>query len=187
MIDLTKIVYARTDTWAKYDEIEIEPNAILVDFITIIFRDGVFIEIKRLLESEEYPRCGGIGHIVLIAICSAIDSLSAYAFGGGGVGARYTGFISKYFPNDYTGKEQEIYKVFRCDSVHGWNLHKSVISGIPNDPNHLKSINNVLSISLYDFFNDLNKAFDQYCNQLRMDNSLKMNFLKRYKEVKGKK
>jgi hypothetical protein len=184
MIDLKNIIYAQTNTWPAYDEIEIEPNVFLADFISIIYRDGVFKEIGRLLESKEYPRCGGIGHIVLMSICSAIDSLSAYAYGGGRVGTRFTGFLSKYFPSRYSGSEQAIYDAFRCDSVHGWNLHKSAISPMPCDPNHLNSMNNIIRLSLYDFFNDLNKAFDDYTGQLRSDDNLRRNFLKRYKEIK---
>jgi len=184
MIDFNKIIYSQTNTWPNYDDIAKESNFVIAEFVKQIYIFGVFVEINRLLTSKEYPNCGGIGHVVLISICSAIDSLSAYAFGGGNVGGRFTGFISKYFPNKYSGKEQEIYKSFRCDGVHGWNLHKSSIGPDVNDPRHLSIINGVIFISLYDFFNDFSKAFMQYYEILKIDDHIKNNFLKRYKDIK---
>lgn len=185
MIDLKKIIFHQTDTWPILSEFTLEPNSVLADFLKIIFQEGIFVEINRLLTSKEYPNAGGIGHIILIGICSALDTLSAYFSGGGRgrVGVGFTNFIARYFPAQYVGKEQRIYDSFRCDSVHGWNLHKSTIRGVPNDPAHLLEENGIIFISLYDFFNDLNKAFVKYEHELRFDNSLRINFLKRYKEL----
>jgi hypothetical protein len=167
MIDLKTIIYHQTNTWPDYVELSKEPNNVIADFIKVIY-DGVFTEINRLMTSKEYPNCNGIGHVVLISICSAIDSISAYAYGGGKVGKRFTGFISKYFPNNYLGKEDAIYQSFRNDGVHGWNLHKSWISPLINDPNHLSEINGIISLSLYDFFNDLQKAFQKYYEDIKI-------------------
>lgn len=185
MINLNKIIYHQTNTWPSYKELSTEPNIVIADFIEKIYIQGVFKEINRLMTSKEYPNCSGIGHIVLISICSTIDSLSAYASGGGKVGNRFTGFITKYFPSKYYGKENLIYDAFRCDGVHGWNLHKSVISGIPNDPKHLEVKFDIAYISLYDFFNDLMKAFDKFYNELKTNDILKENLLKRYKEIRA--
>ena len=88
-----------------------------------------------------------------------------------------------YFPSERFSK---IYKAFRCDSVHGWNLHKSSISGCVNDPKHLSEEGGTIYISLYDLFNDLNKAFDNYYQELKEDNTIKNNLLKRYKDIQSK-
>jgi len=183
-MDINSVKYHITTTWPSYEEAEKATNFEIAEFLSKIFRDGVLAEISRTMNLKEYPNCGSIGHIVLIAICSAIDSISAYNSGGGGVGTRYTGFITKYFPSNYIGKEDILYKSFRCDSVHGWNLHRSVISGIPNDPCHLNIIEGMPYISLYDLFNDLSKALDNYLDQLKNDDNLKINFIRRYKEIK---
>ncbi|MHA2061782.1 MAG: hypothetical protein ACW963_05785, partial [Candidatus Sifarchaeia archaeon] len=148
MLDLASVVYHRTDTWPTADDLEKQTNDVIADFISKIYRKGVFCEINKLMTCDQYKNCAGIGHIVLIAITCAIDSLSAFASGGGRVGDRFTGFIAKYFPNKYSGKENSIYKAFRCDSVHGWNLHRSTISGKPNDQAHLSESNGVIYISL---------------------------------------
>lgn len=184
MIDLNNIEYHLTNTWPSFNDISKEHNVIIADFMKKIYSEGIFLEINRLLTNKEYPNCGGIGHVVLISICSAIDSLSTYANGGGDVGQRFTSFISKYFPSKYSGKENFIYKSFRCDGVHGWNLHKSIISGNINDPEHLLIANGIISISLYDFFNDLIKAFNSYYELLKIDDNIKNNFLIYYKKVK---
>lgn len=184
MVNLNSLVYHKTNTWPSHSDLVLESNMVLGDFLRKIFVEGVFIEINKLLTSKEYPNCTGIGHITLIAICSAIDSLSSYVSGGGRVGMRFITFISQYFPTRYAGKEQKIYESFRCDSIHGWNLHKSIISGIPNDKDHLLEENDIIYISLYDFFNDLTKAFESYHTSLKQDDSLKINLLKRYKELR---
>ncbi|MFH1656166.1 MAG: hypothetical protein ABH956_00120 [Candidatus Nealsonbacteria bacterium] len=184
MTDLDKIIYHQTDTWPSYKELSVESNIVIANFIKKIYIQGVFKEIKRLMTLKEYPNCNSVGHIVLICICSAIDSLSAYASGGGRVGERFTSFIVRYFPSKYYGKENLIYNTFRCDGVHGWNLHKSVISGISNDPKHLEVKFDIAYISLYDFFNDLTEGFDKFYNELKTDDILKNNVLKRYKKIR---
>jgi len=184
MINLNTIEYHRTDTWPSITELENESNDIVAEFIEKIFRHGVFKEIDRIMTCNNFPKCGGIGHIVLISICCAIDSLSAYASGGGKVGNRFTNFIAKYFPNKYSGKEEKIYKAFRCDSVHGWNLQNSTISGNAKDPKHLSEPSGIIYISLYDFFNDLIKAFNNYLSDLKKDDDICNNLLKRYKNIK---
>ena len=194
MIDLRKTIYHMTKTWPKYENLKNESNSTIADFISKIYKKGIFREINRLLTCDiydentqtHYTNCAGIGHIVLIAICCAIDSLSAFASGGGKVRNRFTSFIARYFPSNYSGKESKIYEAFRCDSVHGWNLHKSSISGYVNDPKHLSEEGGTIYISLYDLFNDLNKAFDNYYQELKEDNTIKNNLLKRYKDIKAK-
>jgi hypothetical protein len=184
MFDISKINYHQTDTWPKYNKLCEEEDEIIVEFIKEIYCNGVFAEIERLMNSNEFPKCSGIGHIVLIAICSVIDSLSAYANANDGVGVRYKGFIKNYFPEEYRGSEEGIYDVFRCDGVHGWNLHRSMISGERNDRNHLNNKEGILYLSLYDFFDDLQDAFNNYLNQLVKDKELINNLLNRYKEIR---
>jgi len=182
MLNLDEVIYHKTGSWPSYSSLSLEPSLVIADFIRKIYVEGVFVEIRKIM--TEHKDCGGVGHIVLISICSAIDSLSAYAYGGGGNKSRFTNFISAYFPTIYKGKEYDIYKSFRCDGVHGWNLHKSIISGIVNDPEHLSFNDGIIRISLYDFFNDFVKAFEKYYQELIIENNIKGNFLKRYKEVR---
>ena len=184
MIEFDHIQYHLTGTWPSYDELRKDSNSAISNFMKKIYIDGVLTEINRLLTSKEYPNCNGIGHIALIAICSAIDSVSAFANGGGKVGARFTSFIARFFPKKYYGKEKMIYDSFRCDSVHGWNLHKCLITGIPGDPLHLSEQDGIPRLSLYDLFNDLTKAMQSYCEQLKVDDDLKHKFLRRYKKLK---
>ena len=183
MKKIEDIITYQTNTWPAYQEMETTTNDYIAGFLEHIYKKGNMTEV--LIIMEKFHQCGGVGHVVLISICSLIDSISAYYTGGGKVGYRFTGYISKYFPTNYAGKEDDIYKAFRCDGVHGWNLHKSSISGVPNDGEHLTIYENkVIHLSLYDFFNDLIKSFDKYLAELRVDDNLKKNFLKRYKEIR---
>jgi hypothetical protein len=183
-MNIEAILPHRTDTWPTYSQMLGQTNKFMADFLRKIYHKGVFVEIKEIM--DKFPNCKSVGHVVLLAECAAIDSLSAYLSGGGQRNnkSRYTDFISRYFPSAYTGKGHLIYESFRCDNVHGWNLHKSMISGFINDPGHLDTSRNHIYISLYDFFSDIVKAFDNYCQELEKDDNLKKMFLKRYKEIK---
>lgn len=196
MIDLKNIIYHRTDTWPSYKDLEKETNIEIANFIKKIYREGVFIEIEKLISCEEFKVsgndydycCVGIGHIVLLAICSAIDSLGAYAEGTGirNVGPRFKNFISTYFLSSYDEElAEKIYDSFRCGIVHEWYLFKGSMIGMENDPNHLREENGILHISLNDFFKDLKAAFKDYYEKIKSDKSIKKKLLKRYKEIKG--
>jgi hypothetical protein len=195
MIDLNSLIYYQTSTWPTYDELAVEENETIAAFLKKIYEDGIFGEIGKLITCDQFKKqennhdlyCVGIGHIVLMAVCSAIDTLGAYAAGTrkNKVGCRFKYFISSYFPDKYLTLADKIYEAFRCGAVHEWNLFKGNMIGLRNDPNHLKENNAVLHISLLDFFNDLKIAFQKYCEVIRKDNHVKDNLLARYKKLKG--
>jgi hypothetical protein len=196
MINFDSIIYYQTFTWPTHDELTVEKNNTIADFLKKIYEDGIFGEIEKLITCGQFKKqinnrdfcCVGVGHIVLMAVCSAIDSLGAYAEGTGikNVGLRFKKFISTYFPAIYKNKEQNIYDSFRCGSVHEWNLFKGNMIGLRNDPDHLKEENGILHISLVDFFSDLKIAFQKYYEAIQKDNNIKDNLLARYRELKGR-
>lgn len=156
------------------------------EIIKKIYLDGVCSEIYRVMSNPHDGKkdCGGIGHIVLISICCAIDSISAYRLpdasfcddtrkflGCSGYprdfsSYRFQHFIKNYFDSQYNEVAAKIYKAFRCSSVHGWNLHSSSISGKKNDDMHLNVHGELIHLSLYDFFDDFQKAVTKYISDL---------------------
>lgn len=212
-MDIQNIIYHQTNTWPDKEEIKKASNEDVFHFIHKVFLKGMLGEIKRVMANSHdgKEKCGGVGHIVLISICCAIDSISSYFLPEilkkdknsdhekrkyffehspfvdekdwrlGDSKARYINFIKRFFDKKYEPKCENIYGCFRCASVHGWNLHRSSISGESEDKNHLTIFENgVIHISLYDFFNDFESAVTKYANQLKNDADLLANFIKRY-------
>jgi len=195
MINLDGIKYYQTFTWPTYENLARENRKVIGDFLKLIYEDGIFSEIEKLITCDEFKEsinnyvvcCKDIGHIVLMAICSAIDTLGAYSEGTGkrNVGNRFKKFISIYFPDIYDkNMADKIYEAFRCGSVHEWNLFKGNMIGLINDPNHLRKENGILHISLVDFFNDLKKAFQKYYEAIKRNDKVKDKLLARYRELK---
>jgi hypothetical protein len=195
MIDLNKIIPYQTSTWPTYEELAVEENKTIAAFLEKIYEDGIFDEIGKLIKCDQFKRqeknkvfyCVGIGHIVLMAVCSAVDILGAYATGTktNKVGHRFKNFISSYFPEKYKGVADEIYRAFRCGSVHAWFLFNGKIIGLRDDSKHLKEDNGLLHISLIDFFDDLKIGFQKYCEVIIKDNNAKDSLLKRYKVLRS--
>ena len=195
MVNFSKIQYHQTFTWPTYDDLVDEESIVIADFLGLIYKHGIFNEIERLITCEHFKKtinnhdfyCVGIGHIVLMAVCNAIDTLGAYSEGAGrrNVERRFKRFISTYFPAIYKNMGKKIYDSFRCRSVHEWNLFKGSMVGLRDDPDHLKEENDILHISLIDFFNDLKVAFQRYYEAIKSDFSVRDKLLKRYKELRG--
>lgn len=196
MIDLQHIIHYQTFTWPAYEALSIEDNTVIAKFLKKIYQEGVFEEIEKLMTCKEFKKtingcdyyCVGIGHTVLLAICSAIDSLGAFAEGIGRnrVKFRFISFIKSYFPDSYDENiANKIYEAFRCGSTHAWYLFSGNMIGLINYPNHLKEENGIMHISLNDFFNDLKIAFRNYYEDIQKDNDIKDKLLRRYQVLKG--
>ena len=120
------------------------------------------------------------GHVVVLAILCAIDSIASYAFNGG-VGTRYKNFISTYFPSDYQPFSNDIYLSYRNSSVHSWNLFQVAI--YPG--NETITINNgSLSFGLINFYNALIVAVDNFLSDLPNSPTLQIKSLRRYSELR---
>lgn len=196
MIKYKNFKFYLLNTWPSLEELEKKTKDEIVEFMKKMYQGGIFDEIEQLIRRDEFKNpkddsyCYRIGHIVLMAICSAIDTLGAFLKGSkktdSDVSERFRAFIQSYFPKEYSVERKKIYKHLRCDSIHGWTLNKAYITGIENDQDHLSRRNGILHISLLEFFDDLKEAFLNYCEKIMSDDKLKRNILRRYKELKEK-
>jgi len=139
-----KFVYHQTTTWPCIKKMKESSPRDLSEFIKNLFLFGILKEIERVMSNPHNgkTKCGGVGHIVLISICSAIDTISAYFDPEKSQRDRYIKFIHTFFKEKYKSQTtaELIYKCFRNDSVHGWNLHRSMITAKIGDKNHLEVI-----------------------------------------------
>jgi hypothetical protein len=157
-------------------------NAEFAETLGIIISETMLNEIGNVI-SDAHKVNGGLehrGHVVVLAILCAVDSIAAYAFNGG-VGERYTKFISTFFPSDYQPFADDIYKLYRNSSVHSWNLFQV---GIWPGNEKVTRDGGSLSFGLINAFDALKQAIDNFLATLPEDANLQTNSLSRYRELK---
>ncbi len=185
MLDFKGVVYYQTNTWPDHGLLLNDEAHLVPAFARYLYPDGVFCEIERLLGSREFPGGSYVGHMTLIAICCAIDSVAAFADGAergaAGVRSRFLSFVTTYFPKRYASNARDVFELLRCDGVHEWYLQRATISSVPNDPKHLTGS---LYVSLPDLFRDLRGGFESYAQALERDAGLRTKFLARYRSVR---
>jgi hypothetical protein len=148
-----------------------------------ILQETILDEINNVI-SDAIQVNGGLthrGHVVVLALLCAVDSIAAYAFRGG-VGLRYKNFISTYFPPEYKPFADNIYKLYRNSSVHSWNLFQV---GIWPGNEAITTNNGSMSFGLINFQSALTQAVNAFLTDLPNNTTLQANSLARYTELKS--
>ena len=162
------------------------PTSYVVEFsetLERIIKETMLDEIDNVI-SDAHKVNGDLqhrGHVVILALLCAVDSIAAYTFQGG-VGSRYRNFISNYFPAEYQPFANDIYKLYRNSSVHSWNLFQV---GISPGEESITINGGSLSFGLINFQKALIRAVDTFLNDLPKNTTLQRNSLKRYTKLKN--
>jgi len=181
----SKFLYHKTKTWRLSSEVnslnDEELKEFIHEFTDTVFIKGMLREIERVMNNPHDGKnnCGGVGHIVLISICSALDAIAHFYQSK----ACTEPFIKKFFPKKYQDHASDIRKILRNNAIHVWTLHHCIISGEKNDNNHLRKEKEILIISLYDFFDDFEIAVQNYRKELKKKKDLRDKFKNRYNDI----
>jgi hypothetical protein len=134
------------------------------------------------------------GHVLLIPLLCAIDTLSSYAHGlsiatracpkcgrGDRVGPRFERFVTDYFPSGYAPYAHELYGLYRNASVHSWHLFQVALF-----PGHeeIREEGGSLSFGLLNLAGALRRAVEEFMAELNEDEELQRNVLTRYRELR---
>ena len=147
-----------------------------------IIKETMLDEINNVISDANQVN-GGLthrGHVVILALMCAVDSIAAYPFSGG-VGKRYTNFIKTYFPDEYQPFASVIYKLYRNSSVHNWNLFEV---GIWPGSESVSTDGGSLSFGLLNFQDALTQAVESFLKDLPNKPDLQTNCIRRYTELK---
>lgn len=170
-------------TWPEVDENFLEN-------IEKILNDIVF-EIKNVVSDAEEQN-GGLsrrGHVVALALFCSVDTLSSYAFRerGGGVckecgkgekiGPRYQEYIKKFFPDDYKPHAEVLYKNYRTNFVHSWNLFSGSIT--PGDEK-IKVDGDKIQVGLLDFLQAVKFSVEKLIQEMQQNEEIYDNCVARY-------
>lgn len=134
------------------------------------------------------------GHVLLIALLCAIDSLSSYAYGGSlaihvcpaclrrdRVGPRFERFVSDFFPPAYAPYAHDLYVAYRNASVHSWHLFQVAL--LPGEE-EIGNEGGSLSFGLLNLAGALRYAVDGFLEELDEDADLQRSVLARYRQLR---
>jgi hypothetical protein len=143
-----------------------------------IFYETVINEIDNVIDDSKKIN-GNLnqrGHVIAVAQLCAVDNFSSYAFFNSkpdeckecgdkdNVAPKYKQFISSFFPEPYKNNSKEIYKLYRCSMVHGWNLFQSAI--YPGSEEFKKNSSEI-SYGLLNFQKTLKEATENFFNKIQ--------------------
>jgi hypothetical protein len=166
------------------------PNSYEDDFVITlerIIKETMLDEINNVITDATTVNGSLVhrGHVVLLALMCAIDSMAAYTFsditGKGCQAVRYEKFISTYFPDEYKPYATDIYTLYRNSSVHSWNLFQA---GIWPNNEKITMTDGTLSFGLLNFYSALTEAAENFMADLPNNVALQVNCLRRFSELK---
>jgi len=150
-----------------------------IDSLRAIFNESMLDEIDNVIADAQ--KCNGDlqhrGHVVAIALLSALDAVSFYAYGRNGIPA----FVTAHFPTEYRPHAEELLILYRHIMLHRWNLFRAAL--LPgNDP--ITEQNGVLCFGLLNFRDALRAAVEDFLQRLRSDTTLQANALRAYSRLR---
>jgi len=144
-----------------------------------IFEDSILAEISNVIE-DAHKSVGGLhnrGHVLAIAMFSALDAIAAYGYRGQNVRK----FVEAHFPPDYHPHATQVYRLYRNSMIHSWNLFEASI--YPDD-SKIRQEGTTLAFGLLNFFSALVGATGDFLEELANNPDLQGNTLRRYKQSK---
>jgi hypothetical protein len=182
---------------SSWPDVSDEYSPEFLEALRAIIQTTVLAEIGNVID-DAMKNAGGLhhrGHVVALALLCAVDALSSYAFTGteistcseckrnDHVGPRYQAFVSSFFPDDYKPFAEGIYKCYRNNVVHSWNLFEASIS--PGQESICIGADGMISFGLLNFFDALRSAADNFLTALESDSNLQRNCLRRYAALRS--
>lgn len=151
-----------------------------------IFNETIILEVSNVINDINASSNVGLqhrGHVVGLALLCATDALASYAYSNiRAIGKRYIEFINNHFPPAYQPFANDIYKLYRNNLVHSWNLFEGTM--LPSNEN-IENTSGTISFGLLNFFDALKSALTDFLDKLKTDTSFQANVLKRYKKLKS--
>lgn len=160
-----------------------------------IFNETILSEIENVISDAKTVNDGleHRGHVVALALFCAIDTLSSYAYQDekvvvcpeckrkDSIGPRYQKYIEEFFPNSYKPYASNLYKFYRNNLVHSWNLFEASI--LPGNESITKIQDNVLSFGLLNFFDALKESVKNFGDKFKTEEKLQKDSKNRYQQL----
>lgn len=167
-------------TWPKPPA---KVNESFINDLRKIFRESMLEEINNVMEDAKTVN-GDLqhrGHVVGVALMCALDAVSSYGYRGKN-GKHIAKFIRDNFPGDYRPFAGDIYRLYRNNMVHSWNLFQATI--LPGDEPVVKSKIGTLGFGLGNFFKAISASVESFLKKLETDPHIQTNTLNRFRKLR---
>lgn len=130
-----------------------------------------------LKEDIENPERNHFNSFILLSV--VIDNLAYMRYRSeypdsvrGNMRRRYQAFIENYFPIDYRGHSENLYRGYRCKLVHAFQIGEFDVQQSEGARRfHLKKLDSgALCLHSHELLKDVLEAFEKYKSQLLAEN-----------------
>lgn len=145
-----------------------------------IFKETMLDELRNVIEDvvKSHGSLEHRGHVIAIPLLCAVDAIASYGYRG----TRYQAFVANHFPPEYRPFAGDLYQLYRNSFVHSWNLFEVAIL-----PGHepIQKYDGSISFGLLHFWSALEKAVEDFFDQLATQQSLQTRALARYRKLRA--
>lgn len=157
------------------------PDIPFVDILERLFKEGMLIELENVC-SDILARGGaglqGRGHVIGVAMMSALDSLSQFAYPAERQHIRIPQYVQDYFPPDFHVIRDELNSGYRNGLIHEWFMRQ--VAFLPgNEPISIQA-NGSPVLGLLTFKSGLAHSVASFLGVLRSSQERRIQAARRY-------
>lgn len=157
------------------------PEASFVDTLERLFKEGMLAELENVCSDILARGKGGLqgrGHVIGIAMMSALDSLSQFAYPTERQHVRIPQFVEKFFPNEFYAIREELNTGYRNGLIHEWFMR--FVAFLPGSEPISIQANGSPVLGLLTFKSGLTHSVDRFLEALRAHQELRNAAAQRY-------
>ena len=165
-------------TWPP---VTMPPDVLFVDVLDRLFKEGMLAELENVCSDVLAHGNGGLqgrGHVIGIAMMSALDSLSQFAHPAEKQHVRIPQFVEKFFPNEFYTIREELNTGYRNGLIHEWFMR--FVAFLPGAEPISIQTNGSPVLGLLTFKSGLTHSVDRFLEELRANQELRNVAAQRY-------
>jgi hypothetical protein len=165
-------------TWPP---VEMQPDSGFVDILEQLFVRGMLDELEATFSdilAHNKTGLQGRGHVVGIAMMSALDSLSQFAYPSERQHVRIPQFVQDYFPQEFNVIREELNSGYRNGLIHEWFMRE--VAFLPGTEPISIQPNGSPVLGLLTFKSGLTHSINKFVEALRSNSQLRTTAAQRY-------
>lgn len=165
-------------TWPNIDSLS-APE--FVEVMRKIFDTTIIGEIKNVIDDilKNNSNLEQRGHVIAIVLMCATDTLCSYGWYKENERFRY--YIENCFPAAYKKFGVQLYKLYRCELIHSWNLFDVAI--YPGNEK-ISEDNGTIQFGVLNYFSALKKSVNLLLKKMKSDPEILERCKKRYQDLR---
>lgn len=165
-------------TWPP---LALPPDSSFVDVLERLFKEGMLAELENVC--SDVLACGrgglqGRGHVIGVAMMSALDSLSQFAYPSERQHIRIPQYVQDYFPAEFHVIREELNSGYRNGLIHEWFMRQ--VAFLPGSEPISLQTNGSPILGLLTFKAGLAHGIDQFLDALRTSQERRIEAARRY-------